>query len=97
MMVAQYWLRPRFVARRRGEPATPIPSPAGLRAAVAAGVPAVGITTGQPRDVLAAAGACVLIDDFHQLLGMARAHERGEFGGDRKAVAAAAAALDARA
>ncbi|KIZ05035.1 hypothetical protein MNEG_2922 [Monoraphidium neglectum] len=48
-------------------------SPAGLRAAVAAGVAAVGITTGQPRDVLLAAGACLLVDDFHQLLQVALA------------------------
>jgi hypothetical protein len=38
-------------------------------------VPAVGITTGQPRDVLLAAGACVLVEDFHALLDAARAHE----------------------
>jgi phosphoglycolate phosphatase-like HAD superfamily hydrolase len=40
---------------------------------VAAGVAAVGITTGQPRDVLLAAGACLLVDDFHQLLQVALA------------------------
>ncbi|KAI8463822.1 MAG: HAD-like domain-containing protein [Monoraphidium minutum] len=53
-------------------------SPAGLRAAVAAGVPAVGITTGQPRDVLVAAGACLLVDDFTGLLGVALQHASGD-------------------
>jgi HAD superfamily hydrolase (TIGR01509 family) len=57
-------------------------SPSGLTAAVAAGVPAVGITTGQPRQVLEAAGACLLIDDFFALLAVA----------ERRASAAAAAA-----
>ncbi|GBG00289.1 hypothetical protein Rsub_12968 [Raphidocelis subcapitata] len=52
-------------------------SPAGLRAAVAAGVPAVGITTGQPRQVLVDAGACMLIDSFHDLLALARDQESG--------------------
>lgn len=49
-------------------------SPAGLRAAVAAGVPAVGITTGQPGEVLVDAGACILIESFHDLLQIAIEH-----------------------
>jgi hypothetical protein len=38
-------------------------------------VPAVGITTGQPREVLLEAGACILVEDFHQLLQVARQQE----------------------
>lgn len=43
-------------------------SPAGLAAAVAAGVPAVGILTGQPEQALRQAGACHIISDYTQLL-----------------------------
>lgn len=39
-------------------------SPAGLGAAVAAGLPVVGITTGNPGPVLVAAGAAFLIKDY---------------------------------
>jgi len=68
-------------------------SPAGLRAAVAAGVPAVGITTGQPREVLLEAGACLLIEDFYELLAVALEHEGSgsSSSGDEAAVKAAAA------
>lgn len=65
-------------------------SPAGLRAAVAAGVPAVGITTGQPRAALVEAGACVLIDSFHDLLAIAREHEAAAASGDGNGNGAAA-------
>lgn len=44
----------------------------GVRAAVAAGVPVFGITSGQEPAVLAAAGVCMLIDDFHQLVQLAQ-------------------------
>lgn len=44
---------------------------AGIRAAVEAGVPVFGITSGQEPAVLAAAGACALISDFHQLVQLA--------------------------
>lgn len=37
-------------------------------------MPAVGITTGQPQEVLLEAGACMLVDDFHQLLQVALEH-----------------------
>lgn len=39
-------------------------SPAGLGAAVAAGLPVVGITTGNPGPALVAAGAAFLIKDY---------------------------------
>jgi len=40
-------------------------SPAGLSAAVAAGLPVVGITTGNPGPALIAAGAAFLIKDYN--------------------------------
>eukprot|EP00878_Enallax_costatus_P004882 GHUV01005136.1.p1 GENE.GHUV01005136.1~~GHUV01005136.1.p1 ORF type:complete len:298 (+),score=84.81 GHUV01005136.1:130-1023(+) len=53
-------------------------SPSGVRAAVAAGVPVFGITSGQEPAVLAAAGVCMLISDFHQLLQLAQQHCEAE-------------------
>jgi hypothetical protein len=50
---------------------------------VAAGVPAVGITTGQPRQVLVDAGACILIDSFHDLLAVAQDQESGSSSGGK--------------
>lgn len=47
---------------------------AGVRAAVAADIPVFGITSGQDPAVLAAAGACMLICDFHQLVHLAEQH-----------------------
>jgi HAD superfamily hydrolase (TIGR01509 family) len=47
-------------------------SPAGLAAAVAAGIPAVGILTGQSQEALVAAGACHIISDYHELLELTR-------------------------
>jgi hypothetical protein len=40
----------------------------GLRAAAAAGIPAVGITSGHPPEVLLAAGACATAADFAEVL-----------------------------
>lgn len=44
---------------------------AGVRAAVAAGIPTVGITSGQEPAVLIAAGAVLLIQDFSNLTQLA--------------------------
>lgn len=41
---------------------------------MAAGVPVFGITSGQEPAVLAAAGVCMLISDFQQLLQLAQQH-----------------------
>lgn len=47
-------------------------SPSGVRAAVAAGLPTFGITSGQAPEVLLEAGACKLIADFDELLALAQ-------------------------
>jgi len=39
-------------------------SPAGVKAAVSAGIPTIGLTTGHPPEALKAAGAFLLIADF---------------------------------
>ncbi|MCL6569139.1 MAG: HAD family phosphatase, partial [Meiothermus silvanus] len=39
-------------------------SPAGVKAAVGAGIPTIGLTTGHPSEALKAAGAFLLIADF---------------------------------
>jgi hypothetical protein len=44
---------------------------AGVRAACAAGVPVIGITSGQAESVLWDAGCSMLIEDFAQLLQLA--------------------------
>lgn len=66
----------RLLGLRPGECLVVEDSPAGLRSAVAAGVPAVGITTGQQPSVLAEAGACVLVDNFFDLLAIAKEDDR---------------------
>lgn len=47
-------------------------SPAGVRAAVAAGLPCFGITSGQAESVLYDAGCCLVMDDFHALVELAQ-------------------------
>jgi beta-phosphoglucomutase-like phosphatase (HAD superfamily) len=50
---------------------------AGVRAAVAAGVPCFGITSGQDPAVLIAAGCCMLIQDYYNLLKLAEQQGAG--------------------
>eukprot|EP00873_Tetraselmis_striata_P023943 jgi/Tetstr1/444207/TSEL_032100.t1 len=45
-------------------------SPSGLRAAVAAGIPTIGIMSGQTAESLVAAGACYLVQDYNDLLAL---------------------------
>ncbi len=58
---------------------------------MAAGVPAVGITTGQPRQVLLEAGACILIKDFFDLLAVAAEQEKSSSGSSGGSLEEAAA------
>jgi len=44
-------------------------SPSGLQAAVAAGLPVVGLTTGQSAERLQGAGATITVSDFDELMG----------------------------
>jgi hypothetical protein len=59
-------------------PPTHIALPAGVAAAVAAGIPAVGILSGQEPGVLLAAGACALVPDFRALVAAAARDCGGE-------------------
>eukprot|EP00199_Chlamydomonas_sp_CCMP681_P005709 CAMPEP_0119108366 /NCGR_PEP_ID=MMETSP1180-20130426/13964_1 /TAXON_ID=3052 ORGANISM="Chlamydomonas cf sp, Strain CCMP681" /NCGR_SAMPLE_ID=MMETSP1180 /ASSEMBLY_ACC=CAM_ASM_000741 /LENGTH=246 /DNA_ID=CAMNT_0007093969 /DNA_START=133 /DNA_END=873 /DNA_ORIENTATION=- len=43
-------------------------SPAGVRSAIAAGLPVVGLLTGQPREALERAGATLICKDFAELV-----------------------------
>jgi beta-phosphoglucomutase-like phosphatase (HAD superfamily) len=43
-------------------------SPSGLRAAVRAGLPCVGMLSGHNGDLLQREGACVTVGDYHQLM-----------------------------
>ena len=45
-------------------------SPAGVRAGVAAGLPVVGLTTGQSAEALRAAGASAIAADFHGVMAL---------------------------
>jgi len=45
-------------------------SPAGIKAAVAAGIPTIGLTTGQSAEALKAAGAVVVVDDFLEVMAL---------------------------
>jgi beta-phosphoglucomutase-like phosphatase (HAD superfamily) len=56
-------------------------SPAGLRAAVAAGIPTVGVTSTQSAEALLEAGACAVVADFHELLALVVPSSGGGGGG----------------
>lgn len=43
-------------------------SPSGLKAAVRAGIPTVGILSGHDGSVLQEAGSCLLVQDYHELM-----------------------------
>ena len=45
-------------------------SPSGVRAAVAAGIPTIGLLTGQSEQVLREAGASLIVKDFRDVLAM---------------------------
>ena len=66
-------------------------SPSGLRAAVAAGIPTIGITSTQSAEALLEAGACAVVADFHELLALVPASSGGGGGGGVGGAAAAAA------
>ncbi len=51
---------------------------AGIAAGVAAGIPVVAITSGQPRARLEAAGASYIISDFHQLVELTQSPAKQE-------------------
>lgn len=48
-------------------------SPAGIKAAVAAGLPVIGLTTTQPAEALKAAGAVVVVKDFRDVMAIIEA------------------------
>ncbi|KAG1673463.1 hypothetical protein FOA52_002229 [Chlamydomonas sp. UWO 241] len=52
-------------------------SPAGIKAAVAAGIPVIGLTTGQSADTLFAAGAQHVVGDFTAVMELIAREEAG--------------------
>lgn len=48
-------------------------SPAGIKAAVAAGIKVIALTTGQSEAVLRAAGATIVVRDFDDVMAMIEA------------------------
>lgn len=45
-------------------------SPSGLKAAVRAGIPTLGVLSGHAAEPLVEAGACALVEDYRELLAL---------------------------
>ncbi len=51
-------------------------SPAGVRAAVAAKLPAVGLATSRPKESLIEAGAVIAVTDYEELMALIETQEQ---------------------